>query len=284
MSSKTQDARAEAYAMLVQQQEDAAVAEQILTGKRSADRDIQISPGSAAPINAAAHRSNARIPIPSSIAPWETASRGTLSNHRKELGVLETSGRIGGGPRIPTINRQPPTASTANNPWNGGNGNIPMPSSVFGSFYNDSSEDVNQLSPGFRPGSSQEDMSAFPSEDRRPSIASATTVSSNNSKSSVGRNFQKKLHGFFGDDFPGTENAKQEGTGTSTPSGSNNQITAQKARNRNNSTQNSALDVSRPISPASFSRPHTPHTSEVTPWEFQDVTNKASHSLLCAFA
>jgi adenylate cyclase len=149
-----------------------------------------------------------------------------------------------------------------------------MPSSVFGSFYNDSSEEVNQLSPGFRPGSSQEEISAFPSEDRRPSIASATTVSSSNSKSSVGRNFQKKLQGFFGEDFPGVEHAKQ-GSDPSLPglSATSSSVAAQRTRNRNNSTHNSNLDISRPISPASFSRPHTPHTSEVTPWEFQDVNN-----------
>jgi adenylate cyclase len=159
-----------------------------------------------------------------------------------------------------------------------------MPSSVFGaSFFNDSTEDLNQLSPGFRPGSSQEDMGAFAGEDRRPSIASATTVSSNNSKSSVGRQFQKKLHGFFGEDFPGLENVKhgsESSTGVATPqNNSSGGMPAQKQRNRNNSTQNNHLDISRPISPSSFSRPQTPsHTSEVTPWEFQDATgnNKVS--------
>jgi adenylate cyclase len=153
-----------------------------------------------------------------------------------------------------------------------------MPSSVFGaSFFNDSTEDLNQLSPGFRPGSSQEDMGAFAGEDRRPSIASATTVSSNNSKSSVGRQFQKKLHGFFGEDFPGLENVKhgsESSTGVATPqNNSSGGVAIQKQRNRNNSTQNNHLDISRPISPSSFSRPQTPsHSNEVTPWEFQDAT------------
>lgn len=258
-------------------------------------REDQVSPGSGpAPAqlaNAASHRANARIP--SSIAPWESdaptpsGNRGGVGNfipnHRKELGVLDTpsQSRSGSGQRIPTIatiptiNRQPPTASTSHNPWNGGpNGNVTMPSSVFGaSFFNDSTEDLQQLSPGFRPGSSQEDMSsAFPGgEDRRPSIASATTVSSNNSKSSTGR-FQKRLHGFFGDDFPGVENARQgsePSTGVATP-----QSRVPRTRRRNNSTQE-GKDM-RGVSPGAFSRPHTPATgprgdNEVTPWEFQDV-------------
>jgi adenylate cyclase len=159
------------------------------------------------------------------------------------------------------------------------NGNMPMPSSVFESFYNESSDIVNQLSPDGRPGSSQEDMGAFTGEDRRPSIASATTVSSSNSKSSVGRNFQKKLQGFFGEDFPGLENVKQN-SDPSLPAAAtaNSSVIAQRARNRNNSIQNNNnLEMSRPISPASFSRPQTPHTSEVTPWEFQDVNNKVCH-------
>ena len=251
-------------------------------------RDAEVSPGSTGPgpvnlANAVAHRANARTAIPSSIAPWETGAEspggGRVPTHRKELGVLETptQSRSGSGQRIPTINRQPPTASTPRDPWSSsGNGNVQMPSSVFGpsSFFNDSSEDLNQLSPGFRPGSSQEDMGAFPGDDRRPSIASATTVSSNNSKSSVGRQFQKKLHGFFGEDFPGLENVKngsEPGTGAATPQGSG--PAAPRQRGRNNSTQNNHLDISRPISPNSFSRPQTPsHANEVTPWEFQDAS------------
>jgi adenylate cyclase len=249
--------------------------------------DTEISP-TAPNKNAGAHRANAHTRISSSIAPWESESpipsgnRGGVGNHRKELGVLEMAGGRSGGSgsrKIPTINHQPPTASSAHNPWNTPNGNIPMPSSVFGnSFYNDSFEALDQLSPGFKPGSSQEDMHMFPGgEDRRPSIASATTVSSSNSKSSVGRNFQKKLQGFFGEDFPGLEHAKQ-GSDPSLPASTtptNNSTVAQRARNRNNSTQNNTLDISRPTSPSSLSRPHTPHASnEVTPWEFQDVNSK----------
>lgn len=246
----------------------------MLTGSCSADKDLEISPGSAAP------SSNTR----NAIAPWETGPSGNagFGNHRRELGVLETSG--GPSPRIPAINRQPPTALSPhqNPPWANGNP-PPQLSSVFGSFYDDSSEDIGQLSPGFRPGSSQEDMGAFPGEDRRPSIASATTVSSIGSKSSVGRGFNKKLHGFFGEDYPGNENSRQCSNFSLPPSAlfpagghSTDPTGTRQTRHRTNSATNNAvgLHASRPESPASFSRPRTPRSSEVTPWEFQDSSIK----------
>lgn len=247
-----------------------------LTASCSVDKDLEISPGSAAP--ALANTRNA-------IAPWETGSPRDagvgFGNHKKDLGVLDTSGSTH---RVPAINRQPPTASSPHNntPW--ANGNPPILSSVFGnSFYDDSSEEVGQLSPGFRPGSSQEDMNGFPGEDRRPSIASATTVSSIGSKSSVGRGFNKKLHGFFSEDYLGNENSRQNSNSSLPPSalfpagGPQSDPTAtRQARHRNNSATNTAIGllVSRPESPASFSGPRTPHSSEVTPWEFQDFSNK----------
>ncbi|KAF2426187.1 hypothetical protein EJ08DRAFT_593925 [Tothia fuscella] len=121
----------------------------------------------------------------------------------------------------------------------------------------------------------------FPSEDRRPSIASATTVSSVGSKSS--RGFHKKLHGFFGDEFPGVDESSRKNSDSSLPpsaiytsKGPSDSSAAQRARNRNNSFNNhSNVGSSRPESPGNFGRPQTPRSSEVTPWEFQDFgTNK----------
>lgn len=144
-----------------------------------------------------------------------------------------------------------------------------MPTSVFGSFFNDSSEDVS-LSPGFRPSSSQYGDGQYAGEDRRPSVASATTVSSTGSKSSVGRNFHKKLQGFFGEDFPGMDS--RQNSDLSLPPDArvpSDQHSLREARKRNNSVNDAR---SRPGSPASFSRPRTPMaSSEVTPWEFQDT-------------
>ena len=150
-----------------------------------------------------------------------------------------------------------------------------MPSSVFGSFYDDSSDDIGQLSPGFRPSSSQ-DEGGYAGDDRRPSIASATTVSSIGSKSSMSRGFHKKLQGFFGDEFPGSEeNSRQDSNSSLAQMASfppSTEPSQRTPRIRNNSINTGGtLNVSRPASPSSVSRPRTPRTSEVTPWEFQDV-------------
>lgn len=187
--------------------------------------------------------------------------------------MLQTSGG-----RVPSISRNPPTASSANSnlPWpsSGSNGGTNMANNVWSSFFNDSdNEDVAQLSPGFAPtgGNFKEDAMGFPRDDRRPSVASAMTVSSTGSKSSFSRGFHKKLQNVFGEDFPGDgrQNSDSSLNGRS-------QITETQSlhapRNRGNSlgtTFGSGGYHSRPASPTS-SRPRTPQpSSEVTPWEFQ---------------
>jgi adenylate cyclase len=97
-------------------------------------------------------------------------------------------------------------------------------------------------------------------DDRRPSVASATTVSSTGSKSSMGRGFHKRLQNVFGEDFPADDRQNSD-TSLNT-----------QQRNRGNSLSNTigSKQQSRPTSPTS-SRPRTPQaSSEVTPWEFQD--------------
>lgn len=227
-----------------------------LTLGHSPEKESDISPGTL-PANGPAQRKN------SNKAPWEHPSFG---NYRKDLAVLETAGN-----QIPSISRQPASATSPTPPWSATstNGSVVMPQSVFGSFYNDSSEDLGQLSPGFRPGSGREEM-GFPGDDRRPSVASQTTVSSSGSKSSIGRGFHKKLQGFFGEEFPGSDSRQNSDasltttqTHTSQPGG---------LRNRTNSVNNtiSSSVGSRPSSPAP-SRPRTPlPSSEVTPWVYQD--------------
>ena len=228
---------------------------------RSIERDFDLSPGSTYP----PPTSNPPKPLPrnnQNIAPWETPRAGDLGPYRRDAGFVDTS------PNVPAISRVPPSASSPVPPWTNINsgGGYPMTSSVFGSFYNDSQESIPQLSPGFRPGTGQTDM-GFSGDDRRPSVASNTTVSSTGSKSSLGRGIHKKLQGFFGDDF----NDAQHNSDSHQPSFSPaEQI---KNRNRNNST-NTTVDStgsSRPASPGS-SRPRTPMaSSEVTPWVYQDM-------------
>jgi adenylate cyclase len=178
---------------------------------------------------------------------------------------------------IPAINRQPPSAS----PWSSNNDKrAPMTTSVFGgTFYNDSSDNLGQISPGFAPGSGMN----FPEgDDRRPSIASATTVSSTGSKSSASGKFHKKLQGFFGEEYNGLKETSRQGSEASSLHGGNSSSYAQSnARNRNNSVNNSSFQ-SGPPSPSS-SRPRTPAapSSEVTPWVYQDTQVRHMNILGC---
>lgn len=230
-------------------------------------KDSEVSPGTLPPKPAPA---NAR----GTIAPWEqddaSSPDAQFSNYRSDLSVLQGSGSV------PSINRQPPSAVS---PWassNKENGGPQMPTSIFGgSFYNDSNENLGQISPGFAPPNGM----GFPGDgdDRRPSIASATTVSSSGSKSSFGGKYKKKLQGFFGEDYPGeSHSGSRQGSETSSMKGG--QLPAfapgaAAARLRNNSMNDAMMGRSGPPSPTS-SRPRTPApapSSEVTPWVFQDT-------------
>ncbi|KAF2878145.1 hypothetical protein BDV95DRAFT_600823 [Massariosphaeria phaeospora] len=227
------------------------------------EKESEISPGTVPPLPPP------KDPIhkPRKNSNWDSPQVADFRDYRKQLAVLETSGG-----RIPSISRNPPTASAASPtpPWalSGTNGSA-MPPSVFGSFFNDSNEDV-QLSPAFaRPGSGKDDAVVYPVDDRRPSVASATTVSSTGSNS-ISRGFHKKLQGFFGEDFPG-DSRQNSDSSLATPYAT--EQPTRGARNRTNSVNNtirSSLN-SRPGSPEG-SRPRTPlPSSEVTPWEFQEL-------------
>ncbi|KAL8908405.1 MAG: hypothetical protein Q9207_000824 [Kuettlingeria erythrocarpa] len=107
-------------------------------------------------------------------------------------------------------------------------------------------------------------------DDRRPSMASATTVSSQNSvpisRASTSRgNLNKRLGAYFGDD--GLDSSR--GSDTSIPTtGRDHSTSSQTRKARHNSVQTNNTD--RASSP-SGSRPRSPlPSSEVTPWLFQD--------------
>jgi adenylate cyclase len=203
-----------------------------------------------------------------------------FGNYRRDLAVLETSGG-----RIPQIQHNPPTALGSPNqiaPWMSTNGSITTPPSTFGtSFYNDSSDNLSQasqLSPGFRPGTgltgntnntnaSDSPADAYFGDERRPSVASVTTASSQGSKSSVSRTgIHKKLHTFFGEDFPG-----RDGSDTSLPSHGKDVRSHSFARSHRDRNQSNATDhTQRDASPAG-SRPRTPvPSSDVVPFLYQD--------------
>lgn len=232
-----------------------------LTSPSRHDEDAEVSPSTNAP-----GPSSLKSGDMAKIAPWDQPESGDLNNHRKDLRVLENAAN-----NVPSISKQPPPAASPNNPSWAQHNPVVMPTSVFGSFFNDSSDDIPQLSPGFRPGSSQYGDGQYPGDDRRPSVASATTVSSQGSKSSVGRGFHKKLQNVFGEDFPGLDS--RQGSDLSLAPDArlpqNNASSRDAARKRNNSSGD--VRRSRPSSP--FSRPRTPMaSSEVIPWEYQDGT------------
>jgi adenylate cyclase len=206
-------------------------------------------------------------PVPSNaradVAPWEQepeSPQSQLNHYRNELSAHHT------GTTIPTITQQPPSAIA---PWASSDRQPPVATSVFGgTFYNE------DLSPGFAPSEGM----GFPvdKDDRRPSIASGTTVSSTGSKSSFSGRYKKKLQGFFGEDYPGEENGSGSRQNSETSSMQGGVLPAfapgGSSRNRNNS-MNDGLLRSGPPSPTS-SRPRTPAagpSSEVTPWVFQDM-------------
>lgn len=200
-----------------------------------------------------------------------------FGNYRRDLAVLDS-----GGGAIPKIQHNPPTALGASNPiapWMSTNGTVASPTTGFGtSFYNDSSDNLSQgsqLSPGFRSGTgvagntiaSDSPADIYFGDERRPSVASVTTASSQGSKSSMSRQgIHKKLQTFFGDEYTG-----REGSDTSLPSHGKDARSHSFARSHRERNHSNATDkTQRDASPAP-SRPRTPvPSSDVVPFLYQD--------------
>lgn len=125
------------------------------------------------------------------------------------------------------------------------------------------------LSPSFRPdtGDGESPDRMFYDDERRPSIASATTESSQTSvsKTSTSRGTPyRRVAAFFSDD--GRQSSKS--SDTSLPNTLHREQTS--SSSRHGSIHTSRDDGRAPTSPNS-SRPRTPlPSSEVTPWHFQD--------------
>lgn len=116
-------------------------------------------------------------------------------------------------------------------------------------------------------GASDSTDPIFCSDDRRPSVISATSASSqtsNSRPSNSRRAHHKKLAGFFGEDS--RESSKGSDTSIAT-AGQRDHSTSSRSK-RNNSIHTISTD-GRPTSEAS-SRARTPPSSDVTPWLFQD--------------
>jgi adenylate cyclase len=205
-----------------------------------------------------------------------------FANYRRDLAVLDTSG----GGRIPQIQQIPPTAASPPSqvsPWSNSHAANAAHSNMYQtSFFNDSNDNIPQLSPGYnRPGtgrtgntttSDSPDIGYF-NDERRPSVASVTTASSTGSKSSVVRaGLHKKLQGFFGDDY-----STRDGSETSLPQPGSGKVRRSQSYSRQQDRKASTRteDSGREQSPAR-SRPRTPvPSSDVVPFLYQD--SKVSH-------
>ncbi|KAH0548594.1 hypothetical protein GP486_007862 [Trichoglossum hirsutum] len=251
---------------------------QVHTGKKggSLDRDGQISPGSLDATNF--HSSSSPSP---NISPSTTTSHSmsNFGNYRRDLAVLDGSGSAGvsSTPRLPSASPHLPITG-----WSSSNGSTITASSAFPvGLHGDSNEGAVQLSPSFRPGSGRSGLSDSPdgiffADERRPSVASVTTnASSTGSKSSVGRSFHKKLHGFFGEEFP-MHDYGLNCSETSLPvHGSVGKEHLPRPNHRNNSTPgfSASSTVARPSTP-NGSRPRTPvPSSDVVPFLYQDYSD-----------
>ncbi|KAI1176825.1 protein phosphatase 2C [Nemania sp. FL0916] len=211
-----------------------------------------------------------------------------LANYRRDLAVLEPSGG-----RLPQIHRDPPVNSS-NAPQNiatgmsanGAPATAASPTAYMSFYNNDSSDNLStpsQLSPAFRLGlprpspaaiSELPDMAYF-DDQRRPSVASITTASSQGSRNSSGRGGLKKLQGFFGEEFPG-----RDGSETSLPPAAplaKEQRSYSFGRPRRGRNDSNATDHTREPSPTS-SRPRTPiPSSDVVPFLYQEADDIAKY-------
>ncbi|KAJ9244931.1 hypothetical protein DTO169E5_1312 [Paecilomyces variotii] len=193
------------------------------------------------------------------VSPTDRRQMSGLGNHRRALAVLDdaTSSRPQ-GPSSDTSSINQEQVGWSSSPT------IP-PSAGPGTFFKEASEyEISPASPLFRPGTGRTVASdsgelGYDRDNRRPSVASQTTISSQGSRSShSGGKFRKKLQGFFGDEF----NVSADSDGNP----QNHNSAASSARGRNNSV-GSRNTSDRAASPP---RPHTPlPSSEVTPWMYQ---------------
>ncbi|KAJ5959710.1 Ras-association [Penicillium vulpinum] len=157
------------------------------------------------------------------------------------------------------------------------------PTDASGTFYNDYSEhEASPASFTFRPTTGRTFASEpaeleYHRDNRRPSAASATTVSSQGSRSSISQKFRKKhLKGLLGDDYHSPGELQTYDDGSQNPSSRRGGPLDQlKTRERANS------DGSRntPDDSNSSQRPQRPRenttlpSSDITPWDYQSFND-----------
>ncbi|KAL8771908.1 MAG: hypothetical protein Q9209_002846 [Squamulea sp. 1 TL-2023] len=178
--------------------------------------------------------------------------------------------------RGPTASRPAPSASAPDDeiaPWLSTRPSTFNGAAHNGSFFDDrpaNTQSPMTNRPGTRASESFDPM--FYNDDRRPSMASATTVSSQNSapisRTNTNLGMQhRRLGAFFGDD--GHDSPRSSDTSLLT-TGRDHSTSSQSRKARHNSVQTNNTDGGRTGSPSS-SRPRSPlPSSDVTPWLFQD--------------
>lgn len=221
------------------------------------------------------------------VSPREFGKTGTNQEDRRGLPCLDTSRGV-----IPSVSRHPPSAVSPSleiAPWANDGSMLSTGGGVSESFFDDRQGKI-QISPNFRPdtggtGASDSSERQFYSDERRPSMASATTVSSQNSNSnsraSMGRGPRRmKIAGFFGDDSIGRDSSRNSDASILTTGQREHSSSSVSQKDRHNSAHTFNGD-GRPTSPAN-SRPRTPlPSSDVTPWLFQDFKVSSCVCVCC---
>lgn len=190
----------------------------------------------------------------------------TLHGYRQELEYLDSYS--GTTPSAPRRKSAAPMRNSQISPWE-----VNLTSgAALASLFDDGRGNAPG-SPSFRPdtgrtGASDSPDPLFFGDERRPSMASATTVSSSNSnrRASTSKSTRhKKLANLFGED------ESSRGSDTSILTTGRDQSTSSHCHaDRKNSVNTINTSDGRPTSP-SISRPRTPlPSSDVTPWLFQD--------------
>ncbi|KAF3492308.1 adenylate cyclase [Arthroderma uncinatum] len=207
------------------------------------------------------------------ISPKERRTSYGFGNPRKVLNMIShRDGLVPPGkstiPKLAPVSHGPSATSSPKFPSDGNQQRT---------FFHDSPE--LESSPSFEPFTAHGlSNSLRPDEDdddgdnlRRPSIASATTIGSQGSRSSGGR-FHKRLQGIFGDEFEQQDPSFPSHPRSSSRLSSSRPRTGSAGRARQGSTNSLTLDRGTSPDPA---RPRTPipSSSEVTPWEYQNFTD-----------
>ena len=206
---------------------------------------------------------------------------GTIHDYRRDLACLDTNGGT-----VPSVSRHAPPTVVANAdiaPWAVHDCRKVSTAGVASDGFYDDGHSKFQISPSFRPDTGGTGTSGSPDrlsygDERRPSIASATTISSQNSNSNSNSNSRasiskgtrrSKIAGFFGDDGNGRASSRSSDTSILTTGQREHSTSSFSQRDRNNSI-NAFNPDGRPLTPGN-SRPRTPlPSSDVTPWLFQD--------------